>query len=153
MRILPSRSKASILIFDVVEHRIWKSTNRKADRADRRTAEERKRQVVVVAREFLGRTLPFVVPRESAGVPLIRQNVPSGTTVHADECAACVLSDAVGQPSPRVQGRRRRLHKEAESWSSRLRRAEFGIHHPISGECLDQYANERGAQIANRLML
>ena len=54
--------------------------NRKAERIDRRLAEEQtgKRQVVVVAREVLGRTLPFVVPRESAAVPLIRQRVASG---------------------------------------------------------------------------
>jgi hypothetical protein len=46
-----------------------KQANRKAERIDRRTAEAQtgKRQVVVVAREILGRTLPFVVPRESAG--------------------------------------------------------------------------------------
>jgi hypothetical protein len=31
---------------------------------------------------------------------------------------------------------------EAESWFSRLRRAEFGIHHRISGQYLYQYANE-----------
>jgi ISXO2-like transposase domain len=59
-----------------------KQANRKADRADRRTAEEKtgKLQVVVVARETLGRTLPFVVQRESAAVPLIRPNVASGTS-------------------------------------------------------------------------
>ncbi len=58
-----------------------KQANRKADRSDRRTAEEQtgKRQVVVVAREILGRTLPFIVPRESAALPLIRQHVASGT--------------------------------------------------------------------------
>jgi transposase-like protein len=54
-----------------------KPENRKADRKDRRLAEEQtgKRQVVVVAREVRGRTLPFVVPRESEAVPLIRQYV------------------------------------------------------------------------------
>jgi hypothetical protein len=31
---------------------------------------------------------------------------------------------------------------EAESWFSRLRRAEMGIHHRISGKYLYQYANE-----------
>ena len=52
---------------------------RKADRADRRLAEEQtgKRQVVVVAREVRGRTLPFIVPRESDAVPLIRSAVNS----------------------------------------------------------------------------
>ena len=64
-----------------------KPENRKEDRKDRRLAEEQtgKRQVVVVAREVLGRTLPFIVPRESAAVPLIRQHVASGTIIHADE--------------------------------------------------------------------
>jgi hypothetical protein len=31
---------------------------------------------------------------------------------------------------------------QAESWFGRLRRAEFGIHHRISGQYLYQYANE-----------
>jgi transposase-like protein len=54
-----------------------KQANRKVDRIDRRLAEEQtgKRQVVVVAREILGRTLPFIVPRESAAVALIRKHV------------------------------------------------------------------------------
>jgi transposase-like protein len=56
-----------------------KPENRKADRKDRRLAEEQtgKRQVVVVAREVMGRTRPFVVSRESEAVPLIRQHVAS----------------------------------------------------------------------------
>src|SRR5437764_5188834 len=57
-----------------------KQENRKAERVDRRLAEEQtgKRQVVVVAREIGGRTVPFVVPRESAAVALIRARVASG---------------------------------------------------------------------------
>jgi hypothetical protein len=67
-----------------------KPENRKADRKDRRLAEEQtgKRQVVVVAREVRGRTLPFVVPRESEAVALIRQHVASGSIFHADESNA-----------------------------------------------------------------
>jgi transposase-like protein len=62
-----------------------KPQNRKADRKDRRLAEEQtgKRQVVVVAREVMGRTRPFVVSRESEAVPLIREHVASGTIIHA----------------------------------------------------------------------
>jgi hypothetical protein len=37
---------------------------------------------------MLGRTLPFIVPRESDAVPLIRQHVASGTIIHADESNA-----------------------------------------------------------------
>jgi hypothetical protein len=87
-----------------------KQANRKADRTDRRAAEEQtgKRQVVVVAREILGRTLPFIVPRESAAVPLIRQNVASGTNGACRRIgrlgrAARVLPDAPGQSLPRVR--------------------------------------------------
>ena len=43
---------------------------------------------MVVAREIMGRTLPFIVPRESDAVPLVRQHVASGTVVHADELNA-----------------------------------------------------------------
>ena len=59
--------------------------NRLADRRQQRR-EDSNRQVVVVARERgLGRTIPWVVGRESDAVPMIRQNVASGTEVHADE--------------------------------------------------------------------
>jgi hypothetical protein len=64
-----------------------KPANRKADRTDRRTLDT-KRQVVVVARERGGNARTWVVDREADGVPMIRQNVASGTTVHADESAA-----------------------------------------------------------------
>jgi len=126
-----------------------KPENRKADRRDRRLAEEQtgKRQVVVVAREVLGRTLPFIVQRESAAVPLIRQHVASGAIVHADESSGWDTLHAsydmrrvnhsvefVGEDGATVN--------QAESWFSRLRRAEFGIHQRISGQYLYQYANE-----------
>jgi hypothetical protein len=126
-----------------------KPANRKAERIDRRTAEMHsgKGQVVVVAREILGRTLPFIVPRESAAVPLIRENVASGTIIHADESSAWERLHAsydmrrvnhskeyVGEDGASVN--------QAESFFSRLRRAEYGIHHRISGQYLNQYANE-----------
>src|SRR5882724_11064233 len=60
-----------------------KQANRKADRIDRRAGIVR--QVVAVARERLGRTMAWVVGKESDSVPMIRQKVASGSTVHADE--------------------------------------------------------------------
>jgi hypothetical protein len=106
-----------------------------------------KRQVVVVAREIIGRTLPFIVPRESAAAPLIRQHVASGTTVHADESGAW---DQLHASYPMLRVNHSREFKgddgatvnQAESFFSRLRRAEYGIHHRISGQYLYQYANE-----------
>ena len=123
-----------------------KPANRKADRADRRSAET-KRQVVVVAREALGRTLPFIVPRETDAVPLIRQHVASGTTVHADESSGWDRLLA-SYPMMRVNHSKEYVGEDgasvnqAESFFSRLRRAEYGIHHRITGRYLYQYANE-----------
>jgi transposase-like protein len=128
-----------------------KQANKKADRVDRRLAAEQtgKRQVVVVARERWGRTLPFVVPREGAAVPALRRRIASGTTVYADESRAWdVLHGSYDM--------RRVNHsvefvaddgasvKWCESYNSRLRRAEYGQHHRIVGRYLQQYANEAG---------
>jgi len=126
-----------------------KQANQKADRVDRRLAEERtgKRPVVVVAREILGRTLPFIVPRESAAVPMIRKHVAAGTVVHADEARAW---DVLHGSYETLRVNHSREFKaedganvnQAESYFSRLRRAEYGVHHRISGDYLYQYANE-----------
>jgi transposase-like protein len=126
-----------------------KPENKKADRRDRRLVEEQtgKRQVVVVAREVRGRTLTFVVPSESAAVPLIRRHVASGAIVHADEGSGWDRLHA-------SYDMRRVNHSveyvaddgantnQAESFFSRLRRAEYGVHHRISGCYLSFYANE-----------
>jgi transposase-like protein len=119
--------------------------NRKADRRQHR--DERRRQVVVVARERQGRAIPWVVRRESDAVPLIRAAVASGTTVHADESAAWNILLA-SYPMKRVNhsiefmGDDGACTNQAESFFSRLRRAEFGIHHRISGRLLEAYARE-----------
>ena len=122
--------------------------NKKADRKDQRTAEDArgKKQVVVVMREVGGRTLPFVVGKESDGIAIARQRVATGTVMHADE--------ANGWDRLHASYETRRVNhsvaysqdgvdtNQAESFFSRLRRAEFGIHHRIAGRCLGFYANE-----------
>jgi hypothetical protein len=126
-----------------------KPENKKADRVDRRLAEEQtgKRQVVVVAREVLGRTLPFVVPQESAAVPLISRHVASGAIIHADEAAGWDALHA-SYDTRRVNHSAEYVAEDgtnvnqAESFFSRLRRAEYGIHHRISGQYLQAYADE-----------
>lgn len=126
-----------------------KPENKKAERVDRRIAEEQtgKRQVVVVAREVRGRTLPFVVARESAAVPLIRQRVKSGSVIHADEGSgwdtlhASYDTRRVNHSVEYVAADGANVN-QAELWFSRLRRAEYGIHHRISGRYLQAYANE-----------
>jgi len=135
-----------------------KPENEKADRKDRRLVEEQsgKRQVVVVARERGGRTLPFIVPRESAAIPAIRAHVLPGTTVHADEAGGWDQLHA-------FYAMRRINHSiaysldgactnQAESFFSRLRRAEMGQHHHISGRYLGFYAREMAWREDSRRM-
>jgi ribosomal protein L37AE/L43A len=126
-----------------------KLANRKAERIDRRTADMQsgKRQVVVVAREIMGRTLPFIVARESDAIALIRKHVASGTFIHADEANAWERLHASYDMrrvnhSKEYVGEDGATVNQAESFFSRLRRSEYGIHHRISGQYLYQYANE-----------
>ena len=122
--------------------------NRKEDRKDRRRSENQsgKRRVVVVMRERGGRTLPFVFRAEDEAVPTIRERVATGTVVYADEAASW---DAL-----HARFDTRRINhsiafsddgactNQAESYFSRLRRAEWGQHHHISGKYLGAYARE-----------
>jgi hypothetical protein len=67
-----------------------KPANKIEDRLDRRLAEEQtgKRQVVVVMRQRKGRTLSFVFRRESDAIPTVRERIPFGSSIHADESRA-----------------------------------------------------------------
>jgi transposase-like protein len=122
--------------------------NEKVNRRDRRLYENQsgKRQVVVVMRERDGRTLPFVCKREAEGVALVRENVAADAVIHADE--------ATHWDTLALRHETRRInHSEAyslngactnmaESFFSRLRRAEIGTHHHIAGKYLGAYADE-----------
>jgi transposase-like protein len=120
--------------------------NEAADRTDRRAEHPAGRQSVVVARQRDGRTLPVVVSKESDAIPFIRQHVVPGTVVHADE--------APGWDRLHAHFEMRRINHSvaysldgactnwAESFFSRLRRAELGQHHHISGKYLISYARE-----------
>src|SRR6185312_3841283 len=123
--------------------------NKKADRKDRRVAEEQtgKRQVVVVVRERAGRTLTFVVPSERAGVPHIRARLASGTVLHADEAPGWDALHASYDMrrvnhSVEYRGDDGACTNQAESFFARLRRAEMGQHHRISAHYLSRYAAE-----------
>ena len=132
-----------------------KPENRKADRVDRRLSTEG-RQVVVVAREqAIGRTITWVVPRESDATPLIRQRVVSGSIVHGDESAAwdrLIASFDMRRVNHSVEFKAEdgACVNQAESFFSRLRRAELGIHHRVAGPYLHQYANEMAWREDNR---
>lgn len=125
-----------------------KPHNEVEKRIDRRAAEEQtgKRRVVVVIRERHGRTLPFVRLKESDAIPTIRARVPFGSTIHADE--------ARGWDALHAHYDMRRINhsvaysmdgcctNQAESYFSRLRRAEWGTHHRLGGRYLNRYASE-----------
>lgn len=130
--------------------------NAKEDRKDRRLGENQnpKRQVVVIARQRGGRTVPFVTPTEAAAVPAILATVMPGSIVHADEAA--------GWDRLHAHYEMRRINhsvafsrdgactNQAESFFSRLRRAELGQHHHISGKYLLSYAREMAFREDNR---
>jgi transposase-like protein len=112
------------------------------------------RQSVIVARERGGKTRTTVVAKESDGVPFVREVVQPGATVHADEAA--------GWDRLHAHFEMRRINhsvaysldgactNQAESYFSRLRRAELGQHHHISGKYLNAYAGEMAWKEDNR---
>lgn len=127
-----------------------KQENRKEDRKDRRLVSRQtsKRQSVVVARERGegGRILPFIVRQESEAVRLIRERVAPGSTIHADEAGGWDMLHAFFDVKRINHSVAFSLDgactNQAESFFSRLRRAEMGQHHHISGKYLAAYAVE-----------
>ena len=127
-----------------------KPANRKEDRKDRRKLihQTGKREVVVVMRERGGRTLSFVAPTEAAGVALVAANVAKGSTIYADEAShwdalearflTKRINHSVEYSTPEANT------NQAESFFSRIRRSEIGIHHHIAGPYLSAYAAEMG---------
>jgi transposase-like protein len=135
-----------------------KEKNVKAERKDRRLAEEQtgKRQVVVVARQRYGRTFTTVSASESAALPAIRDHVVKGAAVHSDEAAAWDRLHAHYEMH-RINhtvaySQDGACTNQAESYFSRLRRAEVGQHHHISGKYLIAYAAEMAWKEDNRRM-
>jgi transposase-like protein len=133
-----------------------KPTNRKENRIDRRLAEHQtgKRRVVIVMRERNGKTLSFVAASEDASLPAIKARVANGSTVYADEAAhwdelhARYLTKRINHSVAYSDGDV--STNQAESFFSRLRRAEIGTHHHIAGPYLNAYANEMAWREDNR---
>ena len=135
-----------------------KPENQKADRKDRRLASEQtgKRQSVVVARQRDGKTLPFVVAKEADAVALIRERIAVGSIVHADEAGGWDMLHAFYDVKRINHSVAFSLDgactNQAESYFSRLRRAELGQHHHVSGKYLAAYAVEMAWREDNRRM-
>jgi transposase-like protein len=133
-----------------------KPANLKENRRDRRFGENKsgKRRVVIVMRERNGKTLPFVSASEGEAVATIRARVAAGSTIYADEAAhwdqlhARSLTKRINHSEAYADGDT--STNMAESFFSRLRRAEIGIHHHIAGPYLSAYANEMAWREDNR---
>lgn len=133
-----------------------KPANYKENRRDRRRAinQTGKRHVVVIMREREGKTLPFVFRAEAEAVDTIQERVKRGSIIYADEAQSWDAlhsryltkrinhSQAYSTPDA--------CTNMAESFFSRLRRAEIGTHHRIAGPYLSAYAAEMAWREDNR---
>lgn len=133
-----------------------KPANLKENRRDRRLARNQngKRKAVVIIRERNGRSLPAVFRTEGEALSWIRSRVAKGTVLNADEAPAWNALHSKYEV-------RRINHEEAysldgactnwaEEFFSRMRRAEIGHHHHISGPYLLRYAQEASWREDNR---
>jgi len=122
--------------------------NYKENRRDRRLAKNQtgKRRVVVIMRERNGQTLPFVFRFEEESLDTIQSRVMPGSTIHADEASGWDALHA-RYLTKRINHSESYSHdgactNQAESFFSRVRRAEIGTHHHIAGPYLGSYAGE-----------
>ena len=135
-----------------------KPANIREDRKDRRRWQNKsgKREVVVVVRERDGATLPAVFKTEAQAVNCMKARVAKGTVINADE------ANSWNELHTKYEMKRIN-HEEAysldgactnlaESFFSRIRRTEVGIHHHIAGVYLLRYAQEMSWREDNRLM-
>jgi transposase-like protein len=125
-----------------------KPANESADRKDRRKRlhQSGKRQVVIAVRQRGGRTVTRVGQSEAEGIAVVHASVERGATVHADEASHWDRL-AAAFPIKRINhkeaySRDGACTNQAESFFSRLRRAEIGTHHHIAGKYLHAYAAE-----------
>ncbi len=125
-----------------------KPANHKENRRDRRLAinQNGKRQVVIVMRERDGNVATFVSKTEAQAAPRVAARIEAGSVIHADEA---VHWDALhsGFDAKRINHEwaysdEGACTNHAESYFSRLRRAEIGTHHHIAGPYLAAYAGE-----------
>ncbi|MDB5678200.1 IS1595 family transposase [Sphingomonas bacterium] len=133
-----------------------KPANVKDHRVDRRYKlnQSGKRQNVVVVRERGGDMLTFVGKSEGEGVAHVARVVEPGTVVHADEASHW---DALHGRYETFRINHSEAYSldgactnQAESFFSRLRRAEVGTHHHIAGPYLYAYAGEMAWREDNR---
>ena len=125
-----------------------KPANRAENRVDRRLSENKsgKRKVVVIIRQHGGDSLPAVFKTEAAATKFIASHLKPGTVVNADEASSWDSLHAKFEMKRINHGEAYSLDGACTNWAeeyfSRLRRAEAGHHHHISGPYLLRYAQE-----------
>jgi transposase-like protein len=125
-----------------------KPTNHAENRGDRRLAKNQngKRRVVVAAREKGGKTISMVFNAEHEAAAMLGLRIELGSTVHADEATywdalhSRYLTKRINHSESYSDGEA--CTNDAESFFSRVRRAEIGIYHHIAGPYLAAYASE-----------
>lgn len=133
-----------------------KPANHKENRRDRRLVRNQtgKREVVVVMRQRGGDALTSVFKAESDSVTAIQSRVSSSSTVYADDATGWDVLHS-RYLTKRINHSEAYSHdgactNQAESFFSRLRRAEIGTHHHIAGKYLPAYAGEMAWRENNR---
>lgn len=130
--------------------------NKVEERKDRRLARHQtgKRRAVVVMRERRGRTLPRVFKSEAESLRTIAERVLPGAKIYADEATVWDQLHAIFDVKRINHSTAFSDHgvctNQAESFFSRLRRSELGVHHHFSAKNLDQYAQEMAWREDNR---
>jgi transposase-like protein len=124
-----------------------KPANEAHQRRDLRKLENQsgKRKCVVVMRERGGKSRPFVCS-ESEGAELAVKHIAPGSIVYVDENKAYDQLHAMFEMK-RINHKERYAQgsvstNQAESFFSRLRRSEQGVHHQLAGPNFDTYSGE-----------
>jgi transposase-like protein len=133
-----------------------KPANLRENRRDRRLAQNQsgKRKVVVIVRERGGNSVPAVFKSEAKAMAFLRAHVAKGIILNADEAGSWdelhkryEVKRINHQEAYSVDGA---CTNWAEEFFSRMRRAEIGHHHHISGAYLLRYAQEAAWREDNR---
>lgn len=126
-----------------------KPANKAVNRLDRRTKEyyqSEKRKAVVVMRERGGRTRSLVADSEKAAAAEVLKRLAPEAILYTDEAGAWSKFDLFHKrhviPHKTAYANGPINTNLAESFHSRMRRAEIGVHHHIAGPYLEFYAAE-----------
>ena len=126
-----------------------KKANEKSERKDMRRSNPKRHSVVVMReRRPGGRTISVVVKQESDAIEAVLRHVDASAAIRTDEAAHWMALTLHFDDVRAINHSQRYaepggIHTNwAESYNSRLRRAERGVHHRISGKYLGAYARE-----------